>query len=52
MSFAPCDLTAQIRQHLPEFRVQYAPDGRDVIAGSWPISVDDTAARTDWGWKT
>jgi nucleoside-diphosphate-sugar epimerase len=29
----------------------YAPDFRQKIAESWPASIDDTAARTDWGWQ-
>ena len=26
-------------------------DYRQEIADSWPASVDDTAAREEWGWK-
>ena len=32
--------------------VQYgSPDFRQAIADSWPNTVDDTAARGDWGWQ-
>ena len=40
-----------ITAHLPEFRCTYEPDARQVIADSWPRSLDDSAAREDWGWQ-
>ena len=51
MSFAPCDLAAAIRAHLPEFKIAYEPDYRNAIANSWPASIKDTEARKDWGWQ-
>lgn len=51
MSFSPAEITASIQQHEPGFRVTYQPDSRQQIANSWPVSIDDTAARRDWGWQ-
>ena len=51
MSFTPGELAAEIRKHIPGFAVDYRPDFRQTIADSWPESVDDSAARQEWGWK-
>jgi nucleoside-diphosphate-sugar epimerase len=50
LSFTPEDLAVAIRRHVPTFSCTYDPDERQKIADNWPSSVDDTAARTDWGW--
>jgi len=50
MSFAAGELAREIRKHLPAFEVTYEPDFRQGIADSWPRSVDDAAARAEWGW--
>lgn len=50
-SFTPEDLAMTIRKFKPEFKVVYKPDFRQAIANGWPSSVDDSAARSDWGWK-
>ncbi|KAJ9060685.1 hypothetical protein DSO57_1028301 [Entomophthora muscae] len=50
-SFTPEELYLKIKQRLPNFKIQYAPDFRQAIADSWPQSLDDTRAREDWGWK-
>ncbi len=51
MSFAPEDITASIRKHIPDFEIIYKPDARQQIAESWPQSIDDSVARNDWGWQ-
>lgn len=49
-SFSAAELAAAIRTRCPGFEVTYAPDERQQIADSWPSSIDDTPARTDWEW--
>ena len=51
MSFNPEEITQSIKKHLPEFTISYEEDFRQAIADSWPQSIDDSAARKDWGWE-
>jgi nucleoside-diphosphate-sugar epimerase len=51
MSFAPEEIGAAIKKHIPEFELTYDVDPvRQAIADSWPNSLDDSAAREEWGW--
>jgi len=51
MSFSAGELAASIKKHIPDFVCSYEPDFRQAIADSWPMSLDDSAAREEWGWK-
>lgn len=51
MSFSPKEVAAEIQKHIPDFKISYAPDFRQDIAEGWPQSIDDSAARNDWGWQ-
>lgn len=50
LSFTPKELGQAIKAFLPSFEMDYQPDFRQQIADSWPQSIDDSVARTDWGW--
>jgi nucleoside-diphosphate-sugar epimerase len=50
MSFSAGELAAEIKKRMPSFVCEYMPDFRQAIADSWPASIDDSAARTEWGW--
>ncbi len=52
MNFTPEELAAEIRRHIPGFVIDYDVDPvRQAIADSWPNSMDDSAARAEWGWQ-
>jgi len=52
MNFTPEELAGEIRKHLPGFSIDYRVDPmRQAIADSWPDSLDDSAARAEWGWS-
>lgn len=53
MSFEPEEIAASIRKHIPDFKMNYEVDPvRQAIADSWPDSIDASAAKKEWGFKT
>ncbi len=52
MSFSPEEIYQEIKKQIPEFKMEYKVDPvRQGIADSWPRSMDDSAARKEWGWN-
>lgn len=51
ISFTPKQISEEIKKHLPNFTISYKEDFRQKIADSWPKSIDDTRAQTDWNWS-
>lgn len=52
MSLTPEILDESIKKYMPDFKLDYDVDPvRQAIAESWPNSLDDSAAREEWGWK-
>jgi threonine 3-dehydrogenase len=53
-AFAPRadEIAASAMRVLPDAKFTFSPDPvRQAILDSWPRSLDDSAARRDWGWK-
>jgi nucleoside-diphosphate-sugar epimerase len=52
MSVDPEAIASAIRNHIPDFRLDYKVDPvRQAIAESWPNSIDATAAKEEWGFR-
>ena len=52
ISASPEDFAESIRKVIPDFEIGYQVDPvRQRIAESWPHSLNDSAARKEWGWK-
>lgn len=51
MSFDPEIIAAEVKKHIPEFKMEYDVDPvKQEIAESWPNKMDDACAREEWGW--
>ncbi len=48
--FSAGELAQEIATRVPNFVCEFAPDFRQAIADSWPMTVDDSVARRDWQW--
>ncbi len=52
ITVTPRELSDEIKKHIPGFKIGYDIDPvRQAIADSWPNSLDDSAARAEWGWN-
>ncbi len=51
ISFSAEELASEIIKYICDLKVEYKPDFRQKIADSWPMSLDDSVAREEWGWK-
>lgn len=52
MQLTPAGLADMIRKHIEDFEIDYDVDPvKQRIADSWPMRLDDSAARDEWGWK-
>jgi len=50
MSFSPEDQAAYIRRYIPDFEIYDVDPVRQALANSWPNTLEDYAARVEWGW--
>jgi threonine 3-dehydrogenase len=42
----------QVLRYFPKARIDFKPHAkRQKIVDSWPMDVDDSLARRDWGWQ-
>lgn len=52
MSFEPNEIITEVKRLVPELVVDFQIDElRQSIADSWPNSMDDSCARSEWDWK-
>lgn len=51
-SFSPKEIANEIKKRIPDFTCTYQPDFRQLLADTWPRSIDDAYAREHWGWKS
>jgi nucleoside-diphosphate-sugar epimerase len=51
LGFTAGELSEQIGKRVDGFKARYEPDERQAIADSWPSTLNDTAARSDWDWS-
>ncbi|RMD84618.1 MAG: NAD-dependent epimerase/dehydratase family protein [Candidatus Dadabacteria bacterium] len=51
-SVSASQIAGEVKKYFPQASISYSIDpNRQKIVDSWPGDVDDTKARSDWGWK-
>ena len=50
-SFTAGELADAVAARVPDFTCDFKPDVRQEYADSWPDSIDDSMAQSDWQWK-
>ena len=50
ISFSAKELAESVVKYIPDFKCTFTPDERQKIADSWPKTIDDSQAKSDWGW--
>ena len=46
------EIADMVATHVPDVKLTFRSDpGRQAILDSWPNALDDSHARSDWGWK-
>jgi nucleoside-diphosphate-sugar epimerase len=51
-SLSPEIIEKELKKIDSSFVVEYNPDFRQKIADSWPASINDNYARSDWSWES
>lgn len=51
ISFQAQELASELKKYISDLEVTYKPDHRQKIADSWPMSIDDSLARSEWNWN-
>ena len=51
VSFSAKELANNVAKYIDGFTCTFNPDERQMIADSWPSTIDDSKAREDWGWE-
>ena len=51
-SISAKDIENELKKYYPKFNTSYKPHAKRLeIVESWPLDVDDSPARKDWGWE-
>lgn len=51
VSFSAQELADSVSKYVDGFKCSFLPDKRQEIANSWPKTIDDSQAKTDWDWQ-